>query len=199
MQQKTPFDQEQLTKLSCDAYAFVKAAELVDNYWASTGAQPNSTAQVSLKTAMMVNAGLALELSLKLIHHRLQTQVSSRDLRTHQLVEIFDLLHGTVQAELEAAYQKAMIEWSAGNVVHSATAYIASANVPDKPKPDPGSTLRQMLDHLDDTTLFLRRYSFETYSRCRWWFEYEVTFLMRVYNILANYGDSMAPTVNEGS
>ena len=199
MQQKPPFDQEQLTKLSCDAYAFVKAAELVDNFWASTGAQPTSKAQVSLKTAMMVNAGLALELSLKLIHHRLQTQVSSRDLRTHQLVEIFDLLDGTVQAELEAAYSKAMVEWTADGGKSSAVAYMASANVPDKPQPDPGSTLRQLLEHLDDTTLFLRRYSFETYSRRRWWIEYEATFLMRVYNILANYGDSLAPTVNEGN
>ena len=199
MQQKTKFDQEQLTKLSCDAYAFVKAAELVDNFLASTGAQPTSTAHVSLKTAMMVNAGLALELSLKLIHHRLQTQVSSRDLRTHQLVEIFDLLDGTVQAELEAAYSKAMAEWTADSGKSSAVAYIASANVPDKPQPDPGSTLRQMLEHLDDTTLFLRRYSFESYSRSRWWIEYEVSFLMRVYNILANYGDSLAPTVNEGN
>ena len=32
MQQKSPFDQEQLTKLSCDAYVFVKAAEIVDNF-----------------------------------------------------------------------------------------------------------------------------------------------------------------------
>ena len=67
MQQKTPFDQEQLTKLSCDAYAFIKAAELVDNFRASTGAQPISTACASLKTTMMVNAGLALELGIKLI------------------------------------------------------------------------------------------------------------------------------------
>lgn len=199
MQQKPPFDQEQLTKLSCDAYAFVKAAELVDNFCASTRAQPTSTAQVSLKTAMMVNAGLALELSLKLIHHRLQTQVSNRDLRTHQLVEIFDLLDETVRAELEAAYCQAIVEWTADGGKNSAIAYMTSANVPDKPQPDPGSTLRQMLDHLDDTTLFLRRYSFETYSRSRWWIEYEVTFLMRVYNILANYGDSLAPTINEGN
>ncbi len=199
MQQKTPFDQEQLTKLSCDAYAFAKAAELADNYWASTGAQPTSTAQVSLKTAMMVNAGLALELSLKLIHHRLQTQLSTKELRTHQLVEIFDLLDGTVQAELEAAYGKAMAEWTADGGKSPAVAYIASANVPDKPKAEPGSTLRQMLQHLDDTTLFLRRYSFETYSRSRWWIEYEVTFLMRVYSILADYGDSLAPTENEGN
>ncbi len=199
MQQKTPLDREQLTKLSCDAYAFVKAAELVDNYWASTGAQPTSTAQVSLKTAMMVNAGLALELSLKLIHHRLQTQVSNKDLRTHHLVEIIDLLDGAVQAELETAYSKAMSEWTADGGRSSAVAYIASANVPDKPQPDPGSTLRQILEHLDEMTLFLRRYSFETYSRSRWWIEYEVSFLMRVYYILSNYGDGLAPTVNESN
>ena len=104
-----------------------------------------------------------------------------------------------MQAELEAAYAKAMVEWTADGGKSSAVAYIASANVPDKPKPNPGNTLRQMLQHLDDTTLFLRRYSFETYSRRRWWIEYEVTFLMRVYNILANYGDSPAPTATEGN
>ena len=92
-----------------------------------------------------------------------------------------------------------MVEWTADGGKSSAVAYIASANVPDKPHPDPGSTLRQMLEHLDDTTLFLRRYSFETYSRSRWWIEYEVAFLMRVYNILANYGDRVAPNLNEGN
>ena len=113
MQQKAPLDQEQLTKLSCDAYAFAKAAQLVDNCWASTEAQPTSTAQVSFKTAIMVTPGLAVELNLKLIHHRLQTQIPNRDLHTHQLVEIFDLLDETLQAELEAAYSNAMVEWTA--------------------------------------------------------------------------------------
>ena len=199
MQQKTLLDQEQLTKLGCDAYAFAKAAELVDNYRASIGAQPVSTAHVSLKTAMMVNAGLALELGLKLIHHRLGTQVSSRDLRTHQLVEIFDLLDGTVQSELEDAYSNAIAEWAADEGKTTGVAYITSASVPDKPEPNPGSTLRQVLANLDDTTLFLRRYSFETYSRTRWWIEYEVAFLMKVYSILGRYGDSLIPTVDEGN
>lgn len=182
------FDEDQLTKLSLDAYAFAQVAELIEERRASLGAEPTSTAHVSLKTAMMVNAGLSLELSLKLIHFRLPTYASVKKLWSHELTKLFDLLDEAVQAELETAYHDTLGHWFSPEKT-MASAYIASASPtpPQPPTVEEMKTLRNVFKYMDKATLFLRRYSFEGYSRTSWWVEFDVGFLMMVYGVLSGY------------
>ena len=187
MPKNTPPNQQQLTKLACDAYAFIEVAQLAERHISSIGAQPMSTAHVSLKTVMMVNAGLAIELTLKLIHHKLQTPVPSKELYSHSLVHLFGLLDKSSRDELERRYASVMKSWAGDGTKNVMTARIMSATTPDKPTDASWSKFGDMLEYLDEVTLFLRRYSFEAYSLNEWWIEVDATFLQMIYKTLADY------------
>ena len=100
LQQKIKFDEDQTTKLACDAYAFAETSRLIVNHRETTGAQPGSTAYNSLSTVLMVNIGLALELNLKLVHCKLETAIHPKKLYTHELAELYDLLDKAIQSKL---------------------------------------------------------------------------------------------------
>ena len=58
MQQKVSYNEDQPTKLACDACAFAEASRPIKNYREAVGVSPTSTAGNSLATAVMVNIGL---------------------------------------------------------------------------------------------------------------------------------------------
>ena len=187
---------EQLTKLECDAYAFIESAKAIESYRSSLGAEPYSTAHISLKTAMMVNAGLSLELVLKLIHYKSQSSVGQRP-HGHALTALFDNLDQQGKADLSKAYNDNAIKWSTDNDKPLMSAWITT-NTPTPPaSPDPAvrKTLRDLFEQLDDVSLFLRRYSFEDYSRSDWWIEFDVDFLAMVYGVLSNYAQQLLSPV----
>ena len=187
----TLLSQEQLTKLANDAYAFIEMARLAEQEISAIGAQPTSAAHISLKTAMMVNAGLSIELTLKLIHHKLQTPVPSKKLYSHFLVALFDLLDKTNQGDLEKGYESVISSWTADGGKTTAKAWITSATAPNKPSPYSGDTLRDVFEYLDEATLFLRRYTFEDYSPREWWIEFEYAFLRKIYDALVGYANGL--------
>ncbi len=140
---------------------------------------------------MMVNAGLAIELGLKLIHHKLNSSAAAKSLRTHSLAELYGLFDKGIQADLDTAYKATIQEWDAGECKTIARALTTRAPAPDGPAYVVGPSFHDMLVHLDDATLFLRRYSFEEYSLGKWWVEFEADFLIMIYNALGRYADSI--------
>lgn len=185
-------NEEQTTKLACDAYAFAETARLIRDHRDTLGACPGTTAHYSLGTAMVVNIGLAMELNLKLLHHKVGLSVPPEELKIHSLVGLHDLLDGIIQSRLTASFEKVMQECiTEGMKLFSA--YIVSTKQPQRPAPlEKTSTLRGLLAYLDEVTLFLRRYSFEKFSVGEWWIEPNLDFLGRLMSEVSQFPDSTA-------
>ena len=192
LQQKIKFDEDQTTKLACDAYAFAETSRLIVNHRETTGAQPGSTAYNSLSTVLMVNIGLALELNLKLVHCKLETAIHPKKLYTHELAELYDLLDKAIQSKLDALFDKAKSEFLASGSKEVFKVYIRSKAVPKGPDPIGDFTFRGLLAYLDQITLFLRRYSFEKFSPNEWWVEPDFGFLTKVLDEVAKFADALA-------
>ena len=87
---------EQITKLSCDAYAFLKTAELASHSLLSeTTLAPQK--RNSLLTVITFNFGVSLELTLKLLY-AINTQKDYP--HGHGYKNLFDKLPSLVQTQI---------------------------------------------------------------------------------------------------
>ena len=151
---------EQVMKLHCDAYAFLKAAELTGNFLSSEttlGMQGRN----SLLTAMSFNLGISLELTLKLLYFRTTQNPYPKG---HEYKCLFDKLPTPVQARLEKIYST-----SEKRLYFFATWRSQDHKQPSStPNNVPLCTFRNVLEHFDRLRLFLQRYSSECFRSEQW-------------------------------
>ena len=151
---------EQVKKLGCDAFAFLKVAR-----WASQcishvdGVSLGPQGRNSMLTAMTFNFGISLELTLKLLHIKSRGQYP----RMHSYSDLFSKLPRSLQEDVETIYS------NLGQKLHFAAFRRSNENVPpDPPESAPLNTFELVLTHFDRLKLYLQRYSSEQFDPEEW-------------------------------
>lgn len=137
---------QKISRIECDARSFLVTAQLVRGEIKRLPYSTLSGASISLTTAFCVNAGLSLELSLKL----LCLKTKGKHPRSHSLQEISDSLPKHIRSELKAV-EDTMPDYEGRLFMQS----------PTPPKQPSNATVQSMLELSDSIGLFTRRYLFE--------------------------------------
>ncbi len=185
------FTEEQLVKLSCDAYAYAQASSSLIKAREDSGAKLGSTAFISLTTASAVNFCFALELQLKLILIKTRKDLEQQDWKKHKLYEIYELLPEEAQKDLDAIKMQVT---PAGTSQLFVTSHIYSEEQPEPRKY--GTDLKtfgdllQLLDELGfDYTK--ARYSWEDYSSKEWFHALEFGLMAKLYDEISEYTNDL--------
>lgn len=160
-------NEEQITKLRCDAFAFRCAGQALADQVPREEPAPLSTARDSLMTAFMVNVGLALELLMKAWTAR----AAEEHPYTHRLTDLYDSLPQQARVDLDLMHATFMDEHKDRDITIGQS-FVQGDSPPTHPsKFYDWCLLREVYRLLDEHGLFSRRYAFETYSRSEWQWE----------------------------
>ena len=102
----------------------------------------------------------------------------------------------SVRLQLTSIYEQFLKDWeSEEDDTDIFRAYVTAKEEEEEPSQQPQlsslETLRGLLSYLDDIGLYSRRYSYETFSSHKWWFEVELGFFSLLLSRLTGFTNAL--------
>lgn len=195
---KTLTSREQFDKLEQDALCFIHVADITkqlrDKY------EPGSSDYLGYSAVMLTNLGMGFELKLKSLLFRTKGYYETR--KDHKLAPMFDRLDNHIQSALDSIFEKVRGVVVNGRAFIKGPITISGDNPeyvsPPIPIPEtfrtPGfRALLETFDQIgldDQSGLYGRRYSFESFTKTSVWSEITI-FALPLIHLINEYAKTL--------
>ena len=159
----TTITNEQLSKLISDSHAFLVTAEKIEEGIKADKPKLTSGKSYGLTTSMMTNFGIGIELKLKAIAYK---KMGIKPTNTHKYENIYTSFNTDTKNKLEDIFETWMKQ---NNNRELGQYYMISKKKPTPPPKIKINSFFDLIKFLDSYELYNKKYSFENFTKNKWW------------------------------